>query len=128
MEDRDYDTDIARALATLGGHLHIGQTQWTLHYVNETGGRGSLSWYVTEGIKPQAIAAGLPVIDSSRIDFDRAVELAIHGPMVCVGGKPDPKPYHAFSYAPLLEVARAYAAAGAEVYNLGLDGVEEPVA
>lgn len=117
MDDRDYSADIAQALATPGGHLHIGQTQWTLHYVNDSGGRGSLSWYCAAIIKPQAIAAGLPVID----DFDRAVELAIHGPMVCVGGTPDPKPYHAFSYAPLLEVARAYAAAGAEVHNLPLD-------
>lgn len=44
------------------------------------------------------------------------------------GGKPDPKPWGAFSYAPLIEVARTYAAAGAEVYNLDLEGTAEPVA
>ena len=37
------------------------------------------------------------------------------------GRKPDPLPWHAFSYAPLIEVARACAAAGAEVYNLSFD-------
>lgn len=128
MDDRDYSADIAKALATPGGHLHVGQAGWTLHYVNESGGRSSLSWYCAEKIKAQAIAAALPVIDSSGIDFGDAVRLAVSGPMIAVGGKPDPKPWGAFSYAPLIEVARAYAAAGAEVYNLDLEGTAEPVA
>jgi hypothetical protein len=44
--------------------------------------------------------------------------LACAGPMVAVGEEPSPRPYHALSYAPLIEVATAYRAAGAEV-NIG---------
>ena len=128
MDDRDYSADIAKARATPGGHLHVGQAGWTLHYVNESGGRSNLSWYCAEKIKAQAIAAALPVIDSSGIDFGGAVRLAVSGPMIAVGGKPDPKPWGAFSYAPLIEAARAYAAAGAKVYNLDLEGTAEPAA
>lgn len=124
MDDRDYSADIAKALATPGGHLSIGRGGWTLHYVNEYGGESRLSWYVADQIKAQAIAAGLPVIDSRGIAFDAVAKLAISGPMVAVGRKPDPSPWHALSYAPLIEVARAYAAAGGEVYNLNFDREE----
>lgn len=128
MHDRDYSADIAKALATLGGHLKIGRGGFSLHYLNEYGGQSSLSGYDSDTVKQQAIAAGLPVIDSRCVDFDNVAKLAISGPMICVGGKPDPKPWGAFSYAPLIEVARTYAAAGAEVYNLDLEGTAEPVA
>lgn len=123
MHDRNYSADIARALATPGGHLALGRGGFSLQYQN-----GSLSGYDTETIKPQAIAAGLPVIDSRPVDFDDVAKLAISGPMIAVGRNSDLEPWHAFSYAPLLAVARAYAAAGAKVYNLSLDGVEEPAA
>lgn len=121
MHDRDYSADIAKALAKLGGHLTIGRGGFSLHYLNEYGGQSSLSGYDCDTVKQQAIAAGLPVIDSRCVDFDNVAKLAISGPMICVGGKPDPKPWGAFSYAPLVVVARAYAAAGAEVYNLDLE-------
>jgi hypothetical protein len=122
MDDRDYSADIARALATPGGHLSIGRGGWTLHYLNEYGGESRLSWYVTDRIKLQAIAASLPVIDSRPFDFDKPVKLSVFGPMIAVGREPDPQPWHALSFAPLSEVARAYAAAGADVHNLCLDG------
>lgn len=114
--NRDYSADIARALATSGGHLPVGRGDFSLHYLN-----GSLSGYDVEAVKAQAIAAGLPVIDSRCVEFDRVVKLAISGPMIAVGRNPDPEPRHAFSYAPLIVVARSYAAAGAAVYNLDLN-------
>ena len=51
---------IARALATVSGHLAIGRGGYTLHY--DRGCR--LSGYDVEPIKAACIAAGLPVIDS----------------------------------------------------------------
>ena len=48
--------------------------------------------------------------------------------MICVGGTPDPEPWGAISYAPLVAVARGYAAAGAEVYNLDLEDAAEAAA
>lgn len=110
----EYDDYIARALATVGGHLSIGRGGFGLHF-----GRGAcLSGYESEAVKAACIAAGLPVIDSRRVDFATVARLAIQGPMVAVGAPPSPPPYHAFSYAPLTVVAAAYRAVGAEVWNL----------
>ncbi|MAS15473.1 MAG: hypothetical protein CMH69_19530 [Nitratireductor sp.] len=128
MHDRDYSADIAKALATPGGHLKLGRGGFSLHYLNVYGGQSNLSGYDCDTVKQQAIAAGLAVIDSRCVDFDKVARLAISGPMICVGGTPAPEPWGAFSYAPLIEVARAYAAAGAEVYNLDLEGTAEPAA
>lgn len=128
MHDRDCSADIAKALATPGGHLKIGRGGFSLRYLNEHGGRSSLSGYDCDAVKQQAIAAGLPVIDSRCVDFDKVARLAISGPMICVGAAPDPEPWGAFSYAPLVAVARAYAAAGAEVYNLDLDAAAKGAA
>jgi hypothetical protein len=61
----------------------------------------------------------LPVIDSRMAPFDDVVRVAVRGPMVAVGKEPSPQPYRALSYAPLVEVASAYRAAGAEVFNIG---------
>ncbi len=111
----DYDTYIARALATEGGHLAIGRGGFTLWF-----GRGaSLSGYDIEPIKSTCIAAGLPVIDSSVVDFGIVARLAINGPLVAVGEPPDTPPYGAFSYAPLSVVVESYRMAGAMVWNLG---------
>ncbi|MBA5775549.1 hypothetical protein H2509_00245 [Stappia sp. F7233] len=121
MRDRDYGADIAKAIATPGGYLKIGRGGFSLHYLNAYGGQSSLSGYDCDTVKLQTIAAGLPVIDSRCVDFDKVTRLVISGPMICVGGAPEPEPWGAFSYAPLIEVARAYAAAGAEVYNLDLE-------
>jgi len=48
--------------------------------------------------------------------------------MAAVGEEPSPPPpYHAFSYAPLVSLAGAYRAAGAEVFNItGLEMAERP--
>jgi len=112
-EDRDYGDYIARALATPGGHLSIGRGGVTLYF-----GRSRLSGCHTEAIKTQAIAAGLPVIDSRSVPFAMVWELAVRGPMVAVDEPPSAPPYHALSSAPLAVVAQAYRAAGAEVFNL----------
>lgn len=111
----DYSDAIARALRTEGGHLFIGRGGFSLNYAN-----GYLSGYDCEAVKERAIAAGLPVIDSRRVTFERVAKLAIEGPMIAVARAPDPAPWNALSYAPLIDVAKAYAAAGAEVHNLPL--------
>ena len=112
--DRDrYDSEIARAIATPGGHLSIGRGGFTLHYEN-----ARLEGYDCETIKRAAIAAGLPVIDSRCVPFALVAKLAVKGPMVAVNSPPSPPPWHGFSCAPLAAVAAAYRAAGAEVFNI----------
>jgi hypothetical protein len=72
-----------------------------------------------EPIKNACIASGLPVIDSSAVDFGIVARLAINGPLVAVGLPPDRSPYPAFSHAPLAVIAESYRAAGAMVWNMG---------
>jgi hypothetical protein len=109
-----YDQVIAKALAVEGGHLAIGRGGYTLWFA-----RGSRqSGYDCDTVKAAAIAAGLPVIDSRRVDFDAVARLVISGPMIAVGEPASPDPYTSLSYAPLAVVAEAYRAAGAEVFNL----------
>ena len=110
---REYAEYIARALATEGGHLSIGRGGATLYFEH-----GWLSGCHEERIKAEAIAAGLPVIDSRSVPFDRVWDLAVRGPMVAVDEPPSPPPYKAFAYAPLAVVLEAYRAAGAEVFNV----------
>jgi hypothetical protein len=110
----EYDAYIVRALATEGGHLSIGRGGFSLYF-----DRGAhLSGYDCEAVKAACIAAGLPVIDSRMVEFAAVARLAIKGPMIAVGEPPSAAPYHALSYAPLVVVAAAYRAAGAEVWNL----------
>jgi len=109
----DYADFITRALATPGGHLAIGRGGATLYY-----DRGWLSGCIPDQIKAEAIAAGLPVIDSRELSFELVWDLAVRGPMVAVGELASEPPYHALSYAPLAVIADVYRAAGAEVFNL----------
>jgi hypothetical protein len=111
-----YETYIARALATPGGHLGIGRGGFTLHFENSR-----LSGYDCEFIKKVATDAGLPVIDSRVIPFDLAATLAVRGPMIAVNTEPSPKPWHGLAYAPLAAVAAAYRKAGADVLNVPED-------
>jgi hypothetical protein len=108
-----YAADIARALATPGGHLSIGRGGFTLHF-----GNARLSGYDCEAIKAEALTAGLPLIDSRTVPFELAALLAVCGPMVAVNQNPSPRPWHGFAYAPLSFVAAAYRKAGAEVANI----------
>jgi hypothetical protein len=112
-DPRRYDSDIARALATPGGHLAIGRGGFTLHYENSR-----LSGYDCDTIKQAAIAASLPVIDSRMIPFELVTTLAVNGPMIAVNAEPSPRPWHALAYAPLAAVAAAYRKAGGEVFNI----------
>jgi hypothetical protein len=105
---------IDQARATEGGHLSIGRGGYTLCFAEGA----TLSGYDTERMKAACIGAGLPVIDSRPVSFDAVIRLAVHGPMIAVGRPASPPPWHGFAYAPLLDVARAYAEAGAEVYNM----------
>ncbi len=109
-----YGRYIREALITEGGHLAIGRGGFTLYFA-----RGAyLSGHDCETIKTTSIAAGLPVIDSRGLPFEVVCDLAVRGPMVAVGEPASPPPWSAFSYAPLVAVADAYRAAGAEVRNL----------
>ena len=105
---------IAEALTTEGGHLSIGRGGFILWY--RDGCR--LLGHDSEPIKAACIEAGLPVIDSRGVAFDAVARLVIRGPMVAVGAPPDPPPHGPLSYVPLVAVAAAYRAAGAEVVNL----------
>lgn len=108
-----YDADIASAMATPGGHLHIGRGGFTLHY-----GHSRLQGYDCDIVKAAAILAGLPVIDSRDAPFDAIAMLVVRGPMIAVNAPPSDRPWHALSYAPLEAVAAAYRRAGAEVRNI----------
>ncbi len=108
-----YRDELARALATSGGHLSIGRGGWTLHYEN-----CRLSGYLADEIKAAAIQAGVPVIDSRCAPFDVVAQLVVRGPMIAVNQAPSPRPWGSFAYAPLAAVAAAYRAAGAEVFNV----------
>ncbi len=112
--DRSDEPRIARALATSGGHLAIGRGGFTLHYDQGC----HMSGYDVEPTKAACIAAGLPVIDSREAPFDAVAKLAIGGPMVAVGEKPDAPPWNALAFVPLRVVADAYRDAGAEVVNI----------
>jgi len=104
---------IARALLTPGGHLSIGRGGFTLHYDN-----CRLSGYDCDEVKVEAIAAGLPVIDTRLVPFSLAAKLAVHGPMIAVNKNPDAAPWNGFSSAPLAAVATAYRQVGADVHNI----------
>ncbi len=97
---------IERAKETKGGHLSVGRGGFTLYF-----GEGStLSGYDVDKMKARCIDAGLPVIDSRCVDFDRVAELAISGPMVAVGSAPKFFLSSAFSYVPLAEWVASLAA------------------
>jgi len=109
----NYRSYIMRALATEGGHLSLGRGGFTLHYDN-----GRLSGYDCEAVKVEAIAAGLPVIDSREVPFEIVAVLAVSGPMVAVNQDPSARPWHGLAYAPLAYVGSAYRRAGAEVHHI----------
>lgn len=104
---------IARALLTPGGHLSIGRGGYTLHYDNSR-----LSGYNCDEMKAEAIAAGLPVIDTRLVPFAIVAKMAVHGPMIAVNQTPDAGPWHGFSSAPLAAVATAYRQVGADIHNI----------
>ena len=109
----EYSKILTEALATKGGHLFIGRGGFSLRAKNLR-----LDGYSCEEIKAQAIAAGLPVIDSRCVEYAKVERLVFTEPMPAVGREPDPKPWTMLSFAPLRVVAKAYADAGAEIYNI----------
>ena len=112
-EEFSYDSYIARAKTVHGGHLHIGRGGFTL-----CSGSSRLRGYDCDRVRTLCIAAGLPVIDSRSAPIDEVAKISVSGPMIAVGADPDPRPWHALSYAPLGAVAAAYRRAGAEVFNI----------
>lgn len=117
-----YAAYIAQALATPGGYLDIGRSGATLYF-----GDGWIAGCLPDQIKAEAIAAGLPVIDSRAIATSALLALVTRGPVIAVNRPADPPPWHALAYAPLPVVADAYRAAGAEVLNVERSGVAEEV-
>ncbi len=113
--------NIARALATPGGHLSIGHAGNTLHFGDGCNRHGDDD----DRMKALCVAAGLPVIDSRQVPFAVFAEIVMRGPMVAVGRLADPPPWHALAVAPLDHVASLLRAAGAEVINLPHDPREE---
>lgn len=117
-DDRDdYSKQIALALATRGGHLHIGRGGYTLHFrdkesmVRASGGN-------VEALRAQAIAAGLPVVDSRSAPFDAVKRLVCTGPMAATGNEPvSPEPWGPLDYCSLADSCAMWRAAGAEVFN-----------
>ena len=87
QEPDRYQTEIARALTTPGGHLSIGRGGFTLHFEN-----ARLEGYDCDTIKAAAIAAGLPVIDTRSAPFELIAKLVVKGPMVAVNAPPGPRP------------------------------------
>lgn len=113
VEPFEYASYIEQAKQTPGGYLSIGRGGFTLHF-----GRSRLGGYDCDRIKQLCIAAGLPVIDSRLAPIELVIKLSCSGPMIAVDCDPDPRPWHAMSYAPLGVVAAAYRRAGAEVFNI----------
>ena len=112
-QDILYSDYIAKAKATKGGHLHVERGGYTLYFDEMR-----LSGYDADHIKTLCIELGLPVIDSRGASFDEVAKLSVRGPMIAVNADPDPRPWDAFSYAPLAVVAAAYRRIGAEVFNI----------
>jgi hypothetical protein len=121
-DPHSYDSYIARAMVTPGGHLFLGRGGgFSLAYEGDYGGAASLSGWDCETVEAAAIKAGLPVIDSRDVDFDLVVLLELKGPMVAVAQESSPRPWHGLSYAPLAAVAAAYRKAGAKIHNVPVD-------
>jgi hypothetical protein len=112
------------ALASPGGHVHIGPAGVTVEFVGLYGGSARLSGYGLDhvAIALPLIALGLPAIDTraceAREDF---VEAVIRCPLCAVDGKADPLPedgrWHGFSTAPLSVLIEHWRAYGATIIN-----------
>ena len=118
-------TAMRSALASPGGHVHIGAACVAVEYLGEYGGSARLSGYGLDhvGIAMPLIALGLPAIDTrpceGREDFLKAVLAA---PLCAVDGCADPLPdsghWHGLSHAPLAAVAQHWRDHGAAIINL----------
>ena len=131
-----YREIVAKARATPGGHLAVGPAGCTLHWVEpettipvpledgrpgydlRTRTAGRLSGADPAILKTLCLHAGVPVLDCSAASPEVAWALVARGPMVAVGGEPDPPPSHALSHAPLAHVAALYRAADAEALTI----------
>jgi hypothetical protein len=113
-----------QALASPGGHVHIGPAGVSIEFVGSYGGSARLSGYGLDhvAIALPLIALGLPAIDTraceAREDF---VEAVIRCPICAVDGKADPLPedgrWHGFSTAPLSVLIEHWRAYGATIIN-----------
>ena len=112
------------ALASPGGHVHIGPAGVTVEFVGLYGGSARLLGYGLDhvAIALPLIVLGLPAIDTraceAREDF---VDAVIRCPLCAVDGKADPLPadgrWHGFSTAPLAAVVDHWRQHGAAILN-----------
>ena len=114
----DYSEQIALALATPGGHLDIGRGGYTLHYRSKQNNMTRASGGNVEALRAQAIAAGLPVIDTRSAPFREVTKMVLRGPMAAVGDCPvSPKPWGPLDYCSLADACAVWRDAGADVFN-----------
>lgn len=121
---RDAAKTMRAALASPGGHIHIGPAGVSVEYVNHYGGCSRLSGYGLDHvtIALPLLAMGLPAIDTraceSRADFIAAVLAA---PLCAVDGRADPPDehgrWHGLSHAPLKALADHWRRHGAALIN-----------
>ena len=113
------------ALASPGGHVHIGPAGVAVEFVGESGGAARLSGSGLDhvGVAMPLLAMGLPAIDTrwceSRDDYIRAVLAA---PLCAVDGRADPMPesgqWHGMSVAPLSALVQHWRQHGAAILNI----------
>ena len=113
-----------QALASPGGHVHIGPAGVAIEFVGSFGGSARLFGYGLDhvAIALPLIALGLPAIDTRgcevREDFVAAV---IRCPICAVDGKADPLPenghWGGFHLAPLDAVIDHWRRHGAAILN-----------
>jgi hypothetical protein len=110
---------IRRAKASEGGYVHIGESGASVHYTHPGYGACSLAGYSLTHchVALAAMVAGVPWVDTRPV---RDIGALLRAPMVALARAPDPEPWHGLSHAPLREVFRHYAAAGAHVGNIDL--------
>lgn len=122
---RDATETMRAALASPGGHVHIGPAGVGVEFVNQYGGTSRLSGYGLDHvtIALPLMAMGLAAIDTRRCegreDFIRAV---LGAPLCAVDGKADPEAatgeWHGLSRVPLAVLAGHWRRHGASVINL----------
>jgi hypothetical protein len=112
---RSWIGTLRQALAS-GGGVTVGRGGCAVHYALAPDSRstGRREGYRSDVYIEIAKVVGLPWIDSRTVP-DSTVVQTMNCPMVGVGANIDPEPWGCFSFAPFAEVARQYAALGAEV-------------
>lgn len=113
-----------QALASPGGHVHIGPAGVGVEFINAYGGASRLSGYGLDHvmIALPLIALGLPTIDTRPCEaWDDFIAAVLAAPLCAVDGTPDPLPdtgqWHGLSHAPLGDLIAHWRRHGAAIIN-----------